>query len=89
MHALRSGCDIVTIARLRAQVAELEQAHAEQVAERDMVELEACADLIVRLDEHGPARGNRERVRLLADWQRARLAERARQAKGDKREGSG
>jgi hypothetical protein len=44
--------------------------------EADRFDLEACAELIVKLDESGPANGNRERVKLLADWQRARKAER-------------
>lgn len=76
-------CMALTLTRLRARVAELEQAHAEQVAEREHLEegarlLRALHELeLVKPESYGAA---------LDRWLEA---ERSRQAKGAKREGSG
>ena len=78
-HQGRRGCEHRSIVRLRARVAELEQAHAEQVAERQ--HLEEAARLL-----------SSSQCVFLENWDEHHAwleAERARQAKGDKREGSG
>ena len=72
-------CKDIAISILRARVAELEQAHAEQVAERQ--HLEEAARLL-----------SSSQCVFLENWDEHHAwleAERARQAKGDKREGSG
>lgn len=78
------NCNDATISLLRARVAELEQAHAEQVAEREHLEEAARLCMLAWPLLDAPIfEDERDALALFFD------AERARQAKGDKREGSG
>lgn len=76
-------CQALTITRLRARLAELEHNHAEQVAEREHL------DAIYRSAKRALASHQFEKLEDAKRHIAALEAERSRQAKGAKREGSG
>ena len=90
----RHACHARAVTRLRSELATLQAKHDALVAESefynrspvtfskldpaDIHQLEACADLVLRLHQHGPTVSNRNRVELLGYWVEARNAERAK-----------
>lgn len=51
---------------------------AERIDPADIPQLEACAELVLRIQLEGPTDSNRNRLALLANWVAVRNAERAK-----------